>query len=181
MRYLLCALAVLTLTACASPPESGSAATTPPPSGSSSGPDQDRMIGFRLKRLDQLIETTFDRLLGNAGLNRREWQTLNVISRGPVDDAQLTDALRPFWEANGEKVSDVIESLAVRDWIHRDADGWYAMTAAGRDVHAAAANEVGGLRDLMAEGVGAEEFAQMMDVLGRMTVNLEKATPTTGK
>ncbi|NEW46643.1 winged helix DNA-binding protein [Nocardia cyriacigeorgica] len=138
------------------------------------------MIGFRLKRLDQLIETTFDRLLGNAGLNRREWQTLNVISRRPVDEIQLTDALRPFWEANGEKVSGVVDSLSARGWINRDADGRYTLTAAGHDAHAAAATEVGSLRDLMAQDVSAEEFTQMMDVLQRMTVNLENAASTSG-
>ncbi|MFE3444543.1 MarR family winged helix-turn-helix transcriptional regulator [Nocardia sp. NPDC059180] len=209
MRYLLCALAVLTLTACASPPsESESAATSPPRSSpgpgpgpgstsgsgptstpspsptststSGSGSDQDRTIGFRLKRLDQLIETTFDRLLGNAGVNRREWQTLNVIRRGPTDEAQLTDALRPFWEGNGEKVSDVIDSLSARGWIHRDVDGRYTLTATGRDAHAAAATEVGGLRDLVSAGVSAAEFTQMMDVLQRMTVNLENAGSTSG-
>ncbi|TLG05794.1 winged helix DNA-binding protein [Nocardia cyriacigeorgica] len=131
------------------------------------------MIGYRLKRLDQLIETTFDRLLGDAAMNRREWQTLNTMSRGPVDEAQLIDALRPFWEGNGENVSDVIAGLVARGWIHRDADGRYALAPAGQSAHAAAVAEVSGLRERMTVGISAEEFAQMMDVLRRMTVNLE--------
>ncbi|TLF76007.1 MarR family winged helix-turn-helix transcriptional regulator [Nocardia cyriacigeorgica] len=131
------------------------------------------MIGYRLKRLDQLIETTFDRLLGDAAMNRREWQTLNTMSRGPVDEAQLIDALRPFWEGNGENVSDVIAGLVARGWIHRDADGRYALTPAGQSAHTAAMAEVSGLRERMTVGISAEEFAQMMDVLRRMTVNLE--------
>lgn len=210
MRYLLCALAVLTVTACSSPsPETGSAGTHAPASGpgttsgSSSSPDagsgtdsgptagagpssasgpgpesasgsgQDRMIGYRLKRLDQLIEITFDRLLGNAGMNRREWRTLNTISLGPADEAHLTDALRPFWEGNGESVSDVIAGLAARGWTHRDAEGRYALTPAGRSAHTAAMTEVSGLRERMTAGISAEEFSRMMDVLQRMTVNLE--------
>ncbi len=210
MRYVLCALAVLAVTACSSPsPETGSAGTHAPASGpgttsgsdpdpdagsgtdsgstagsgpsSASGPapgatsgsGQDRMIGYRLKRLDQLIEITFDRLLGNAGVNRREWQTLNTISRGPVDEVHLTDALRPFWEGNGESVSDVIAGLAARGWTHRDADGRYALTPAGRSAHTAAMVEVSGLRERMTAGISAEEFSRMMDVLQRMTVNLE--------
>lgn len=216
MRYLLCALAVLTVTACAAPPlepasseihppasgsgptsgsgsdpnagsgsdsgsDSGSGSTPAPGStsgsgsrpGATSGSDQDRMIGFRLKRLDQLIETTFDRLLGNAGLNRREWQTLNTISRGPVDEAQLIDALRPFWEANGESVSDVVGGVTARGWVDRDGDGRYTLTASGRSAHRAAAAEVGSLRERMTEGVSPQEFSQLMDVLHRMIVNLE--------
>ncbi|MBF6513209.1 winged helix DNA-binding protein [Nocardia cyriacigeorgica] len=131
------------------------------------------MIGYRLKRLDQLIEITFDRLLGNAGMNRREWRTLNTISLGPADEAHLTDALRPFWEGNGESVSDVIAGLAARGWTHRDAEGRYALTPAGRSAHTAAMTEVSGLRERMTAGISAEEFSRMMDVLQRMTVNLE--------
>lgn len=156
-------------------PSPGSSADPGP--GSDSGPtsdsQQDRMIGFRLKRLDQLIETTFDQLLGKAGLDRREWQTLNTISRGPADEAQLTDALRPFWEANGEKISDVLGTLTTRGWLHRDADSRYTLTPAGQTAHRTAMTEVGSLRERMTEGVSAQEFTQMMDVLHRMIVNLE--------
>ncbi|WP_327110237.1 MarR family transcriptional regulator [Nocardia sp. NBC_01730] len=132
-----------------------------------------RLIGYQVKRLDQLIELTFDRLISETGLTRRQWQTLNTIGRGAVDDAQLVDALRPFWEANKENVDEVVADLAVRGWVERGPDGKYALTAAGRTAHAAAAETVGRIRELSAAGISDQEFAQMMDVMRRIIANLE--------
>ncbi|WP_344843517.1 MarR family transcriptional regulator [Nonomuraea dietziae] len=77
----------------------------------------DRMIGYRLKRLDGLIEQTFDRLLAEAGLSRRQWQVLNVLSRGACDDERLGEELRPFWDGGDETVAGVVGELAGRGWL----------------------------------------------------------------
>ncbi|MEV6134726.1 MarR family transcriptional regulator [Nocardia sp. NPDC051990] len=132
------------------------------------------MIGFQLKRLDQLIESTFDRLLTEAGLTRRQWQTLNVISRNPADAAQLTDALRPFWDVNRENVDEVVAELTARAWVERGPDSRYVLTPAGRTAHGEAAKSVDRIRDLSATGISPEGFATMMDVMGRMIENLER-------
>ncbi|WP_037175535.1 MarR family winged helix-turn-helix transcriptional regulator [Rhodococcus sp. UNC363MFTsu5.1] len=132
-----------------------------------------RMIGFQLKRLDQLIETTLDRSLDETGLSRREWQTLNTISRGPADDAHLVEALRPFWEVNGENVAEVVTDLTERGWVGRGPDNRIALTGSGSAAHAAAAEKVGSVRDLSVAGIRPEDYATMMDVLQRMIANLE--------
>lgn len=167
---LLLALAtlVVVLAACGS----GSAGRPDQPAAAPSG--EQRLVGYQVKRLDQLIESTFDRLLGDAGITRRQWQTLNTISGGPVDNAQLVDALRPFWEVNDEDVDAVIADLTGRGWIVEN-EGRYSLTDAGRAAHAAAEESVGRIRELSATGVTEEEFGRMMDVLGRIIDNLEQA------
>ncbi|MBE1566432.1 DNA-binding MarR family transcriptional regulator [Nonomuraea africana] len=133
-----------------------------------------RMIGYRLKRLDRLIDDTFDRLLADTGLSRRQWQVLNTLSRTACDDEQLDEALRPFWDGGAETVADVVDELGRRGWLADDG-GRHALTEAGRTAHAAAGDRVAGIRALMSEGVTAEEFQATMEVLQRMADNLAAA------
>ncbi|MEU4548114.1 MarR family winged helix-turn-helix transcriptional regulator [Nonomuraea dietziae] len=134
-----------------------------------------RMIGYRLKRLDGLIEQTFDRLLAEAGLSRRQWQVLNVLSRGACDDERLGEELRPFWDGGGETVAGVVGELAGRGWLGDDPEGRRALTEDGRSALAAASGRVASIRTLMSAGVSAEEFEATMDVLQRMADNLESS------
>ncbi|MEV4167293.1 MarR family transcriptional regulator [Nonomuraea dietziae] len=135
----------------------------------------DRMIGYRLKRLDGLIEQAFDRLLAEAGLSRRQWQVLNVLSRGACDDERLGEELRPFWDGGDETVAGVVGELAGRGWLGDDPEGRHALTVDGRSAHAAAAGRVAAIRTLMSAGVSGEEFEATMDVLQRMADNLESS------
>src|SRR5690348_14072153 len=87
---------LLPLAAACGAPAADPAPVEPAPAG------ENRLIGYQVKRLDQLIDLTFDRLISEAGLSRRDWQTLNALAAGPAGDAELTDALRPFWEVENE-------------------------------------------------------------------------------
>lgn len=169
-RLLLVVVAVLVLplAACGGSAQEPARAETVP-----SG--ERRLIGYQVKRLDQLIESTFDRLLAEAGVSRRQWQTLNTIGAGPVDDAGLADALRPFWEVNHENLEDVIADSTAQGWVDREPDGHYVLTDAGRAVHAAAADSVGRIRELSAAGISEAEFDRAMDVIQRLIGNLERA------
>ncbi len=55
-----------------------------------------RPIGYWLKRLDVLIEKTFERTLAEEGTTRREWQVLNTLAEGPSSAADLEPAVDPF-------------------------------------------------------------------------------------
>lgn len=172
VRTLLLATAtalLIPLAACGAP-EADPDPAQPAPAG------ENRLIGYQVKRLDQLIDLTFDRLVAEAGLSRREWQTLNALAAGPAGDAELTDALRPFWEVEKENPREVVTALTERGWVGRDGDGRYTLTEAGRTARAAAADSVGRIRDLASDGVSDQEFTRMMDVMARIIGNLERAT-----
>ncbi|MFD5177438.1 MarR family winged helix-turn-helix transcriptional regulator [Nocardia sp. NPDC058379] len=132
-----------------------------------------RLIGYQVKRLDQLIEASFDRAVESVGMSRREWQTLNTIAREP--GADLVDALRPFWESDGESIADVTAALATRGWITREADGRWTVTDAGGAAHESSARSVGAIRRQLAEGVTDDEFTALTGTLARMIANLERA------
>ncbi|WP_245547219.1 MarR family winged helix-turn-helix transcriptional regulator [Nocardia brevicatena] len=167
---LVAALALaLPLTACGS--SAGNTARTPPAADTG----ENRLIGYQVKRLDQLFNATFGRLLGEAGLTRREWQTLHTISRKPTTTAELLDALRPFWEVDRENLDDVADTLIERGWVERTDGGRFALTASGRTAHADAADTVGRLRELAVVDVTDEDYALMMDTMQRIIDNLERA------
>ncbi|MFE7724060.1 MarR family winged helix-turn-helix transcriptional regulator [Nocardia rhizosphaerihabitans] len=132
-----------------------------------------RLIGYQVKRLDQLIEATFDQAVESVGMSRREWQTLNSIISDPAAD--LAEALRPFWEVDGESITDVTAALAARRWITRDADARYAVTDTGLTAHETAARAVGIVRRELADGITEAEFATLTGTLARMIANLEQA------
>lgn len=133
---------------------------------------QTRMIGYQVKRLDQLIEETFDRAVGATGLTRRQWQLLTALGAGPRTEDELTDALRPFWEVNAESVRAAVSEAAARGWVVTDA-GRTGLTETGAAVRAGATDVVHAVRARMTEGVSAGEFAACTGVLARLIANLE--------
>ena len=128
-----------------------------------------RPIGFWLKEVDRLIEESFGRLLGEHGLTRRHWQTLNTVAEGPVTAAELDAALAPF-EAT---VAPVVEELVTRGWVERAGDA-LMLTRAGRDAHTAVSQRVAVNRKALTDGISAEEYASVINVLERMAENLQR-------
>ncbi|UGT54075.1 MarR family winged helix-turn-helix transcriptional regulator [Nocardia asteroides] len=131
-----------------------------------------RLIGYQVKRLDQLIEATFDRAIDAAGMSRREWQALNTLVGDP--GADLVDALRPFWETTEESVAAVIDALIARGWLTRDGHRC-VVTAEGRAAHETARDEVVVIRRRMVDGITESEFAVLTGALDIMITNLESA------
>ncbi|MEV6062426.1 MarR family transcriptional regulator [Nocardia asteroides] len=129
-----------------------------------------RLIGYQVKRLDQLIESAFDQAIAEIGMTRREWQTLNTIVRTPAAD--LRDALRP-WESGDESVTEVTAALVGRGWIVPDADGGHTATDLGRAAHERAARAVDVVRRRMTDGITPAEFTAFTETLGRLIGNLE--------
>ncbi|MGW4634821.1 MarR family winged helix-turn-helix transcriptional regulator [Nocardia sp. NPDC004415] len=134
-----------------------------------------RLIGYQVKRLDQLIEATFDQATVDSGMTRREWQVLNTLVRAPAAADTLQDALRPFWETDADSVAALTGALIARGWLARDADSRFAVTEAGAAAHTRAARAVAALRERMTEGISRDEFDALTTTLARMIGNLESA------
>ncbi|HET6317572.1 MAG TPA: MarR family winged helix-turn-helix transcriptional regulator [Chloroflexota bacterium] len=129
-------------------------------------------IGYWLKHLDHLIEASFDRTLADFGIGRRHWQTLNVLATGPHSDADLAEALAPFWVDGGlPPRSQVLTDLEHRDWVDVREDG-YALTNAGRLAHSELADRVRIARQRATDGISAAEYASAVRTLERMAANL---------
>jgi DNA-binding MarR family transcriptional regulator len=131
-------------------------------------------IGYWLKHLDRLIDSSFDQTLGQPSLTRRHWQTLNSLSERPRDRAGLLEVLRPFWtEGTIDVVDQVTDDLVQRGWIVSAADGSYSLTPAGHSAHTTLAEQVYATRRRVRDGVTDQEYLATVGVLRRMAANLE--------
>ena len=131
-----------------------------------------RPIGYWLKRVDHLIESTFEHALAAEGLTRRHWQVLNTVAGGPVSRSELDSALAPFLVDDPTVAERVLGDLVVRGWISA-SEAALALTDAGRSGHAVVSESTQKVRRAILTAISDEEYARTVDILERMARNLE--------
>jgi DNA-binding MarR family transcriptional regulator len=131
-----------------------------------------RPIGYYLKQLDRLIEERFERDLATHRIARRHWQILNILHSGPTDSPALTEALRPFWTASGIAQQAVLDDLVQRGTVSHDSES-YDLTPSGRALHAAVLERVTATRELLLDGLTADDYQTVVDTLQHMARNLD--------
>lgn len=146
----------------------------------------DRPIGYWLKKLNNLIDAEFERQLGEANLSRRQWQVLNLIEDGPRSVPELESELEPFLRdaledlAEAQDLAEALSGLVTRGWA--DSMGnIVSLTETGRGQFGPLKARVAELRQALTVGISAEEYQATIDVLARMTANLESPGATVTK
>ncbi|WP_159944463.1 MULTISPECIES: MarR family winged helix-turn-helix transcriptional regulator [unclassified Nocardiopsis] len=132
----------------------------------------DLPIGYWLKHLDRLIENDLDRVLASEDLGRRHWQVLNSLHTDPGTIADLDDRLTPFLDEGEDTVAPVVEQLRERGWV--EGEGSLRLTPEGRTRHEALFTRVREARERISRGISEEEYRTAVDVLERMSANLEQ-------
>ena len=130
-------------------------------------------IGYWLKELDRLIETTLDRALAEEGVTRRDWQVLNALQPDPTPRADVIESLRPFWGVDASDPDAVLDGLIARGWALRDPSDRYTLSPEGDAARAALLEKVKALRAAIADGITPEQYNTTIDTLGRMAQNLQ--------
>lgn len=136
----------------------------------------ERPIGYWVKRLDQLLESSLDRVLARSGVRRRHWQVLNVLREGRKSRAQVAEALLVFWVAASVTQTDVVDDLVRRGWASTDGES-YELTADGEEAYGRISLDVATLRGIVTDGFAAEQYEAVVNALARMCDNLEGAAP----
>jgi DNA-binding MarR family transcriptional regulator len=156
------------------------AGSTPYPLGSptTQGPTG-YPIGYWLKRLDRAIDGALEPTLAAVDLTRRHWQIMNFLHEGPSDTPALAEALRPFWGQGAITLDEVLSDLGRRALVANDR-GRYALTATGKAARATIAERVDATRRRLVDGVTREEYLATVEVLQRMTANLDGEGPPAG-
>ncbi|WP_116247043.1 MarR family winged helix-turn-helix transcriptional regulator [Nocardiopsis sp. FIRDI 009] len=132
----------------------------------------DLPIGYWLKHLDRLIENDFDRVLSSESLGRRHWQVLTSLHKEPGTVADLDRRLAPFLEEDEPTVAPVVDQLRARGWVEGQQP--LSLTAAGETAHEALFEKVSDARRRLAQGISDQEYRATVDVLERMSANLER-------
>lgn len=132
----------------------------------------DLPIGFWLKHLDRLIENDFDRALTSESLGRRQWQVLNSLHNEPGTVLQLDQRLAPFLEEDEPTVAPAVEDLRQRGWVSGLVS--IELTPEGHLAHDELLGRVQQTRSRLCEGVSDQEYRDTVNVLERMSANLEQ-------
>ncbi|MBO2447410.1 MarR family transcriptional regulator [Actinomadura barringtoniae] len=135
-------------------------------------------IGYWLKHLDRLINAHFDRTLADFEIGRRHWQVLNTLAGGPRSGQDLETALMPFWEEGAVTLTEILDDLASRGWVNGagvNRAGEPSLTDSGTRAHAHIAARIGEARQLMLGGLTADDYLRTVEVLERMSSNVEAA------
>jgi len=135
-----------------------------------------RPIGYWLKLVDRLIDEQFASTLDEHGVTRRQWQLLNVLSRGEATVEQMDEAIAPFLASDpagaaSESSADHLSELIESGWVAATASG-YETTDRGHAAFSRLAEVVAQNRARIANGVSETEYLATVDVLERMARNL---------
>jgi DNA-binding MarR family transcriptional regulator len=131
-----------------------------------------RPIGYWLKLVDRLIDERFDETLEEHGVTRRQWQLLGALSREDATLEQLNAEIAPFLDPDtGESSASHLAELAESGWIAVDGDT-YSITEQGQVAYDRLSAVVQGIRDAVADGFDADEYATTLNALERMARNL---------
>lgn len=134
-------------------------------------PEEQRPIGWWVKRLDALLEEAVDAAVAPEGLTRRHWQVLHSLAEGQDQERLVHDALRDF----GSDVAVVVADLTERGWVSRPVAGQVRLTEEGAAGHARVLRAVGRVRRHAADGMSRQEYERTILVLARMVENMERA------
>lgn len=133
--------------------------------------DDERPIGWWVKRLDALLEEALDSVVAGEGLTRRHWQVLHLLADGVDQEAEILTTLADF---PGDAVA-VTADLADRGWVARPAPGRVQLTPDGVAAHDRVLRAVGRVRRHTADGLSRQEYERTVLVLSRMVENVERA------
>src|SRR5438067_2170858 len=88
-------------------------------------------LGWWLRHVHELLESSMAQALGAESLSRRHWQVLNTIALGARTPEDVDAALAPFAATEGSMAAKVAD-LRTRGWVAENGD----LTEAGREAHA---------------------------------------------
>ncbi|WP_202872257.1 hypothetical protein [Kribbella soli] len=124
--------------------------------------DDNKPIGWWLKEVDRLLEESFEQVLADDGLTRRQWQALNAAAGRET----VAEALSPFLSGVEELVA-VTNPLVERGWLTGET-----LTADGERALEALSAKVQAQRRRVAAGISDSEYLATVGVLRRMAANL---------
>ena len=125
-------------------------------------------LGWWLRHLHELLESSMGRILDDESLTRRHWQVLNTIALGAHTPEEVDTVMAPFVAAEGS-MAPKIAHLRERGWVAGNGE----LTAAGREAHVRVEQRVKAFRALAIDGIGDDDYRTTIRTLERCAANLE--------
>jgi hypothetical protein len=136
-------------------------------------PALSRPIGSWLREADAHITAAFDQAFATADLDRRRWQLLASLSRGPADRRSLATALRRF--DTSADIDTVLDDLIGSGLVATGDDGRLRLTDAGAAVQQRAATQVDAVRGRVVDAQGGDDddYVQLVTLLAQLVDALD--------
>ena len=135
-------------------------------------PSPRRPVDFWLRLLDRLINEHFGMILDEHGVTRRQWEVMNLLSRGSASHDELAEALAPFHgEVQAKTLTDELAELEDSGWLLR-REQVYELTERGQTSYQRLEPVLRATDEEIARGISTEDYATMLVVLERMAINL---------
>ena len=132
-------------------------------------------LGFWLRRVDGLFESSMDVLLAAEGVSRRLWQVLNTVARHePASVVDCNKAMTLFLDESAPDSQALLDQLVDRSWL-QVSDGRYRLSGTGRSMLEALESKVAAHRSVMFNGITDAEYRTTVETLARITANLDPA------
>lgn len=125
-------------------------------------------LGWWLRHLHELLESSMGRILDAESLTRRHWQVLNTIALGAHTPEEVDAAMAPFVAADGS-MAPKLADLRERGWLTDDGE----LTTAGREAHARVEKRVKAFRAAAIDGISDDDYRATIRTLERCAANLE--------
>ena len=135
-----------------------------------------RPLGYWLKLVDSLISEQFASSLEEHGVTRRQWQLLNVLSRGPATGGELTAALAPFFgevqaEDEPSSPSEHLAELVESGWIDEEGHT-FSLTERGAVSLDRLTEIVDAMREESSSGISSDDYSITVRSVQKMAANL---------
>jgi DNA-binding MarR family transcriptional regulator len=131
-----------------------------------------RPIGWWLKEADARIDEAFDRALLQTGLDRRRWQVLASLSRGPASQRDLTAALRRF--DDDAAIDAVVRDLVDGGLVTLTDGDQLELTTQGRETQRHAAELVETVRQRVSAALDEDAYTRLVLLLAQLVEGLEQ-------
>jgi hypothetical protein len=132
----------------------------------------DKPLGYWLQHLHNLLEAQFAQVLADLGVNRREWQLVNTLSRGAGTRDELDQALAPFWAVEESGLRESLAHLTGRGWINESGDA-VTLTDDGTAAHVELSRRINETRGVVLQGLSPEQYLETVRILTVMADNVE--------
>ena len=126
-------------------------------------------LGWWLRHVHELLESSMAQALEAESLTRRHWQVLNTIALGVRTPEEVDAQLAPFVTTEGSMATKVAD-LRARGWI---TEGELALTEAGREAHARVEERIKAFRVSSMDGISDDDYRTTVRTLERCAANLE--------
>jgi DNA-binding MarR family transcriptional regulator len=148
------------------------AADDPPSAPRRGGQPPRRPVDFWLRLLDRLINEHFGKALDEHGITRRQWEVMNLLSRGPVSHDELVEALaRVHRDVQPATLTDELSELEDSGWLRR-REQEYELTELGYTSYRRLEPVLRATDEEIGRGISRDDFATVLEVLERMAMNL---------